>query len=181
MNDIDKIIAERSRLINNLTPCNLINPILYKAYMFTVREQMKKYTKHEVKRAERSRDLQWRLGVATPHQLNKQLRFNKIEDPNCYPQDIAVAEDIWGKDLANLKGKSTVKNNLPIVYDTKVVVTRQLQTAYGDVMFFQGKPYLVIILQPIDLILLNEMKNRSDLENAKKTITKRAYLEDYLL
>ena len=100
--------------------------------------------------------------MAIPHQLNKQLRFNKIKDPSCYPQDIVVAEDIWGKDLANLKGKSTAKNNLPIVYDTKVVITRQLQTAYGDVMFFQEKPYLVIILQPIDLILVNELKTRSE-------------------
>ena len=173
LNDIDKFIAERSRLVNNsinLLPCNLTNPVLYKAHMLNVRDQMMKYTKHEVKRAERSRELQWKLGVSTPQQLNKQLRYNKIEDPNCYPQDIVVAEDIWGRDLANLKGKSTAKKNLPIVNDSKVVVTRQLQTAYGDVMFFQGKTYLVIILQPIDLILVDEMKNRSEEVLLKSTL-----------
>ena len=154
----------------NLTPCNLINPILYKVYMFTVREQMKKYTKHEVKRAKRTRDLQLRLGVYTPQQLNKHFRYDKIEDPNCDPQDIVVAEEIWGKDLANLKGKSTAKNNLPKVYDTKVVVARQLQTVYGGLMFSQGKLCLVMILQPIDLILVNEMKNRSEEVLFKSTL-----------
>ena len=60
LNDSDKFSAERSRLVNdsvNSTPCNLINPVLYKATMFTVRDQLKKYTKHEVKRAERTREL----------------------------------------------------------------------------------------------------------------------------
>ena len=33
----------------NLTPCNLTSPTLYEAYMFTVKHQLKKYTKHEVK------------------------------------------------------------------------------------------------------------------------------------
>ena len=63
------IVFERSRLVNhsvNLTPCTLISPILYKAYMLNVRDQMVKYTKHEVERAKRTRELQWKLGVSTP-------------------------------------------------------------------------------------------------------------------
>ena len=74
--------------------------------MFNVRDQFAKYTKHEVKRAERARELQWKLGVITPQQLSKQLRYNKIEGANCNHQDIEIADDIWGKDLANLKGRT---------------------------------------------------------------------------
>ena len=67
---------------------------MHKAYIFAVNEKLEKYTKHEIKRAERSRELQWKLLVSTLQQIGKQLRYNKIEDPKCNHQDIVVTEDI---------------------------------------------------------------------------------------
>ena len=153
MTDVDKIVME-SKSIN----------------VVSVREKMSKYTKAEVKRAERARELQWKLGVVTTAQLGKQLRYSKIENAECSMADINIADDIWGNDLANMKGKSTSKKNLPIHPDTKVEGTRELQTAYADIMFCFGKPYLLIVIEPIDLVMVSRLRNRSEPELFKATV-----------
>ena len=106
-----------------------------KIYMFTVAQKMLKYNKTEVKRAERIRELMWRMGITSTTQLITQLRNNKIENPGCTITDIEIADDIWGPDLGGLKSKSTAKKNIPIPIDRVLPPIRELQTAYGDIMF----------------------------------------------
>lgn len=179
-NDIFEIIREDGTVINfGRYSDNLYMGKLYnggsstkshkKVYMFSVRDKLAKYNKNEVARAEKVKELMWNLGVTTTSQLIKQLRSSKIEEPGCSPVDVNIAIDIWGPDLAGLKGKSTAKKNKPIQYDYKMITTRQLQTAYGDVMFWLGKPYLVIILQPLELLIGVKLSNRSEEELYKAT------------
>ena len=49
--------------------------------------------------------------------LVKQLKLSKIQDANSSISDIIIANDIWGADLAGLKGKSTAIKNKPIPID----------------------------------------------------------------
>ena len=83
--------------------------------MFSVRDKLAKYNKNEVARAEKVKELMWNLGVTTTSQLIKHLRSSKIEEPGCSPVYMNIAIDIWGPDLAGLKGKSTTKKNIFVV------------------------------------------------------------------
>ena len=141
-----------------------------KIYMFTVAQKMLKYNKTEVKRAERIRELMWRMGITSTTQLITQLRNNKIENPGCTITDIEIADDIWGPDLGGLKSKSTAKKNIPIPIDRVLPPIRELQTAYGDIMFFNSKPYLVIICKPLDLLLEECLHDRSESELLRATL-----------
>lgn len=140
-----------------------------KLFMFSVRDKLAKYTKSEVVKAERVKELMWNLGIVSTAQLIKQLRANKIDNPGCSPMDVNIAIDIWGADLAGLKGKSTAKRNHPIPNDYKYISTREIQTGYGDIMFWLGKPYLVIVLEPLSIILKSNLKNRSEEELYRAT------------
>jgi hypothetical protein len=138
--------------------------------MFTVAQKMLKYNKTEVKRAERIRELMWRMGITSTTQLITQLRNNKIENPGCTITDIEIADDIWGPDLGGLKSKSTAKKNIQIPIDRVLPPIRELQTAYGDIMFFNSKPYLVIICKPLDLLLEECLHDRSESELLRATL-----------
>ena len=151
-----------SNNISNITPYK-------KVYMFSVRDKLAKYNKSEIARAEKVKELMWNLGVVSTSQLIKQLRTSKIEEPGCSPVDVNIAIDIWGPDLAGIKGKSISKKNKSIRNDYSLITTRELQTAYGDVMFWLGKPYLVIVLQPLELLLITKVRNRSEEELYKAT------------
>jgi len=104
----------------------------------TVRENINLYTKREIAQAKKAREYQRRLGYVTAGTLIKLLAAGKIKDAEITVQDVVRAVNIWGKDLGNLKGKSTAKKT-PTV-DTsddqaiKKIVQKQ-QVYRMDVMF----------------------------------------------
>ena len=138
--------------------------------MTTIYDKMAKYSKIEVKRAERVKELMWRFGVMSISQLVKQLKLSKIEEANCGVSDIIIANDIWGADLAGLKGKSTAVKNKPIPIDVIRETAREVQTCYGDIMFWLGKPYLLLVSEPLDLLAVSLLNNRTEEELYRVTI-----------
>ena len=68
---------------------------------------MSRYSKREVAQATMARDYITRLGVVTAGNLIKLLAAGKIKNAEVTVQDVVRCTEIWGKDLANLKGKTT--------------------------------------------------------------------------
>jgi len=80
----------------------------------TVNENMRLFTKREIARAEKARKYQTRSGVVTSGDLIKRIVKGKIRNIDVNAEDVARSVQIWGKDLANLKGKTTARAS-PIV------------------------------------------------------------------
>ena len=100
--------------------------------------------------------------------LKSTLLRNTIKNNDISVQDVARAMEIWGKDLANLKGKTTAKK-APIVpldsvsSDIKSLVQRE-QTMLVDLMFVNGLIYIIGIFNPSDYLEIKRIKGKNSEE-----------------
>ena len=78
------------------------------SFVKTVKENMFKFTKRQVKAADVAQDLQAGLGFPSKQDFKWVVQSN--QDKNCpvTREDVVVAEKIWGQNIATLKGKQCV-------------------------------------------------------------------------
>ena len=72
----------------------------------TVADNMAKYSKREISGAKKARETYGSMGYPSPEDFRSMVRFNIINNCPVTLQDIEIAEDIWGKDIGALKGKT---------------------------------------------------------------------------
>ena len=92
--------------------------------------------------------------MPTPQSLKHIIRSNLIKNNPVLEQDYHVAEQIFGKDIPSLKGKSKRSKPTPVVDDTvaiprKLLDLHQFVHSFIDLMFVNGKPFLVSISKNI--------------------------------
>ena len=142
----------------------------------TVRERMKLYTRREVAQAEKARAYQRRLAVITDEDMIKMLAKGKVRNIDVNAEDVVRSLKIWGPDIANLKGKTTAHRPPVVVpeYISKKLLARKAQVLYVDIMFVNGRAYLIGVFKPLDYV---EVKRRGAArpENSRGgTLTNRA-------
>ena len=86
-----------------------------KILLQTVDENKKFYTPQQVERAKRARDLSRAIGCPSDADLKAILKMNTIKDCPVIEADIKLAEAIFGKDMAILKGKTTRRKTTPVI------------------------------------------------------------------
>ena len=92
---IAKMFAKRAKKISLLT---------------TVKENEKAFTERQRQRAIKARELYEHIGAPTIASLKFLLRYNLIKNCDVTVQDVETAEQIYGPDIAALKGKSVRRN-----------------------------------------------------------------------
>jgi hypothetical protein len=70
---------------------------------------LKGYTRHKIEKAQQARRLQRMTGNTTERELTGMVCENLIADCPVTVQDVYNADQIFGPDLANLRGKTTRK------------------------------------------------------------------------
>ena len=83
----------------------------------TVKENRKGYTKTQFKRACIARDLYHSVGAPTLENFKKFITMGGIHNCPIRAADVDIAENIFGPDMATLKGKSVCKKPKPVVED----------------------------------------------------------------
>jgi hypothetical protein len=125
----------------------------------TVEENKSKYNKREVKAAAKAKEFLRRTGYPSVNDAIKFIGSGTIMDCPITPADLVRAQDIWGPDLASLKGK-TVHKTLKRVkedYLPKPVKAAKIQNMYADIMFIEKQyPYLITITQPLNMIMIKD-------------------------
>jgi hypothetical protein len=87
------------------------------------------------------------LGCPSDADLKKVIRLNMIKDCPVVEEDVVLAEKIFGKDVAVLKGKTTSTKPKPVIHDT-IAISKALKMAQKEVTlcvdtFFVNKmPFL---------------------------------------
>jgi hypothetical protein len=133
------------------------------AFTITVEDRMKKYTRREIQRAEDARELQRKFYYLSDGSLEDLVRRGKIKKTNVSAKDIAVAKDIWGPSLGVLKGKSTSSKGQPIIIGEKIrTVQRKEQVMHADIMYVNGQPYFISILDPIEYVQVTRIGAKTD-------------------
>ena len=116
----------------------------------SVEENERLFTTRQVERAKTARRLAHALGFPNTEDLRKAIKYNLIKDCPVTIEDIKVAETIYGKDIATLKGKTTRRTSKPVVNDY-IEVPVGLKNLHRnvelctDIMCVNQIPFLVTI------------------------------------
>ena len=122
------------------------------------------YTKREVEAAKEARRVARALGFASNLDVAKLLRSGSIVEAPITVGDLARAEQIWGPDIAVLKGKTKQKRSLPAKIEFTPLLVVEEQTMSVDIMFVNGDPYLLSVGAPLGLTLCNWLSGKRNVD-----------------
>ena len=117
----------------------------------TVIENLKRYTKREIESATRARKLLATMGYPSVEMAISMLRDGSGFDVSEY--DFRVADAIWGKDIASIKGKTTKRVTTAADITLSVPVVQQQQILSVDIMFVDQVSTVVAVAHPLELTL----------------------------
>jgi hypothetical protein len=115
----------------------------------TVVENLKRYTKREIESATRARKLLATMGYPSVEMAISMLRDGSGFDVSEY--DFRVADAIWGKDIASIKGKTTKKATAAADITLSAPVVQQQQIISIDIMFVDQVSTVVAVAHPLEL------------------------------
>lgn len=136
----------------------------------TVKENRHGYSSRQFKRAVLARELYHVLGAPSPEKFRQILRSNMVRNLPVVPEDVKIAETIFGPDMATLKGKSTRVTPKPVIMDIVEVPPEIRKTHYEvdlcvDLMFINSIGFMATIDRTIRYrsVVTIDSKETSDL------------------
>ena len=130
----------------------------------TVQDNMKKYTKREVKQAKLAREYVRRANFISEGQLIRAINTGKIKNCEISTQDVLRSIDIWGKHEGNLRGKTTARKTETVSGDIPITSTTEKQSLHVDIMYFNDQPYMLGVFQPLELAVAKRLKTKTKYE-----------------
>ena len=125
------------------------------ALVQTVEDNMRTFTKREVLQAKHARELMVRMGFPSVQQAIRTANSGSNFDVT--PRDFEIADTIWGKDIASLKGKT--RKRATAIADIRVMPTlvQKEQVLSVDIMFVRKLAILIGVSTPLDLTLATSL------------------------
>ena len=139
-------------------------------HVFTVnmvKDNRKNFTNNDYLRAVRARELQVTVGRPSDKDFIRILKESSL--PNCLvtPQDVVIANKLFGPDVGALKGKTTCRG-LPIVDSPVSVDITHILKYYGevilciDLMYVNKVPLLVTLSRNVKFGTVEAVKDRKE-------------------
>lgn len=133
------------------------------AMVVTVEDKLKQYSRREIKKAEMARELQRKFYFLADGSLEDLLRRGKITNTEVTAKDVARARDIWGVSIGGLKGRSTASKGQAVSLGEKLRTKQQFeQVLHADLMYVNGIPYLISVLDPLEYVQITRLKSKDD-------------------
>ena len=130
-------------------------------YVTTVEQNKSYFTKKEIKRAEGAREFARKMVNPSNAVLKSIIRDGRMTGIPFTQRDIDNAEFIWGRSLANIKGKSTSHKAIAVEVESVERPISVKQVFMVDLMFVEKIPFLISVTKPINLLQVNKLKNRT--------------------
>lgn len=131
----------------------------------TVKQNFTAFTKREIERARVAREMLARMGFPTVEQAISII--NSGSNFEITTRDFQIADAIWGKDIASLKGKTSKRATESADITVKSRVVQKDQVLAIDIMFIDKMALLVGIATPLGLTIATSL-NTSDLKKASR-------------
>ena len=120
----------------------------------TVENNKKKYTQRQYQRAQAAYEAYTKIGCPSMHDFKMMIKNGLINNCPITIEDVNVAQDIFGSNVYNLKGKTT--RRVPdLVHTDYVEVPREILklhrdvTLTGDIFFVNAHPFFVTLSRKI--------------------------------
>ena len=161
----------RTRDDENFYLCDLDHDVDFKnIFITTVEDRKRLYTKREIRDSNRARQLQRKLGFLSTDQLSEMISRGMLKNCDITKKDVMRAKDIYGQDIAEIKGKSTMRKGEIVREDDIIKNNRQIEdiVCYTDIMFVNSKPFLVTVFSSTDYTIGTKLvsKKSEDLVQA---------------
>ena len=134
--------------------------------MATVTENLRAFTKREVEQARRAREMLARMGFPTVEQAMSII--NSGSNFEVSARDFQIAEAIWGKDIASLKGKTTKRATAVADISVSTKILQRDQVLSIDIMYLDKLAILVGVATPLGLTIAYSL-NTADLKKPART------------
>jgi hypothetical protein len=128
----------------------------------TVRENFEGYTRHDVERAREARRIQGMIANPTKREFAGMVREKLLTNCPITVRNVENANQIFGPDLANLRGKITraKPDHVRVEYvriPKDFIQLHKYVTLVADVMFVNGLPSLVMSSRGISLVTIEHL------------------------
>ena len=127
------------------------------AMVTTVEQNLRAFTKREIERARAARELMARMGF--PSVAMAMSIVNSGSNFDISSRDFQVAEAIWGRDMASLKGKTTKRATVAADITIKAKIVQQEQVLAIDIMFIDKIAILIGVATPLGLTIAYSLNN----------------------
>ena len=120
----------------------------------TVEDNKAFYTKRQVEKAKQARQLLHTLGFPTVNDMKVMIKMNSVSNCPVTIEDVELAEKIYGKDVASLKGKTVRRKPNPVV-NNMIELPPELMEAQGkveicfDILYINELPFLTTVSKNI--------------------------------
>ena len=134
-----------------------------------VSELEKAHSTKEVVAARRARTMMRRLYYPADSAIVRSINNGAMVECNTTGHDIVLATDIYGNDVASLKGKT--KDRKPDTYKKLLVPTmsQKEQTAYADVFHWRDINFVLFIVKPLRIVMVQWLP-KLDMINLKAAV-----------
>ncbi len=132
----------------------------------TVRGNFEGYTHKEIERAREARRIQGMIVNPTEREFSTMVHENFLANSPVTVQDVNNAHHIYGRDLANIRGKTTRRKHEHVQIDyvqipRDFVKMHKYVTLAADVMIVNGLPFLVTSSRGISLVTIEYLPSRT--------------------
>jgi hypothetical protein len=139
---------------------------IHLAFVNTVSENKEGFTKKQIKSAELARTLYKTLSYPSMKDFKWVIQSNQIKDCPVTVQYVDVAQKIWGKNIAVLKGKTTRSKSIPVARDY-VKVPMELMKLHKeaflkkDIFFVNKMSFFLTLSRKICFTAVNNLADRT--------------------
>jgi hypothetical protein len=121
----------------------------------TIAENSAKYPARQVKAATAARELLQRAGFPSTGKLKELVNSGNLVNTQTSVQDLERATDIFGPDVAALKGKTRKLQPTSIALERPRSVIRGALVMHVDIVFMRGVPYLLSVTTPLGYLMVD--------------------------
>jgi hypothetical protein len=130
---------------NQVAESNSKTPLDVNNMVTTVKENKMGFSQKQYENAKKARRLYHIVGCPTVENFKHILRQNIIKNCPVTPEDVNIAEKIFGGEIGTLKGKSTRRRPTPVKDDLVEIPPELLEqhqdlTFCMDIMYINGMP-----------------------------------------
>ena len=144
----------------------------------TVQDNLKLFTKREIGQAHKAREMLARMGYPSVRDAIDMVSSGANFEVS--GKDFQVADAIWGKDMASIKGKTTRRATNVANMEVKRFESQQQQILSVDIMFIDKLPFLVGVATPLDLTLVKSLKSTDMTKPSRAAVAVREGLMYFL-
>ena len=153
-------------------------PATEHALIETTTNNMQKYTKREVDGANRARKLLSKMGFPSVSQAIDIVSRGRNFDVTA--RDFMVADAIYGKDIASIKGKTTKTTTKVADITIGSAVVQQEQILSVDIMYVEGVASLIGLATPLELTMAVSLLSFDTLQSSRSAAVVKKGLDGFI-